>query len=223
MRPLGLCGELTRTARVRGPMAATMRVDVQVEARRVQRDANRLAAGGEDEQLVEEPGRREEDDLVARVDQRPQGDAMAAKPPLVIATSAGSQSMPVRCGQRGGDGPLRGRLGQLVGEPVLVLRHGVALQRLDVAGERHLLGIADREVRDVGMLVELRERAAEEGEEGRDALADPVALPGRLDGGHGRGLSHAWKPAPCCALPSRRVRGLNKAVRRDGNGGFFAV
>ena len=94
--------------------------------------------------------------------------------------------------QRLGNRSLRGRFRQLVGEPILVERGDVLLERLDVARQRHLLRVADREVRDVGIAVELREVSAEEREERRDALAH--ALGGGGGGGHRRSIPRIGGP-----------------------------
>src|SRR5918993_4977156 len=48
--------------------------------------------------------------------------------------------------ETGGGGLLRVRFVELVRVPVLVLRNGPALQRLDVLGEHHLLRVAGDEV-----------------------------------------------------------------------------
>ena len=56
------------------------RGQVEVERRRRQRDPDRDAARGEDQDLVEEPRRREEDHLVARLQDRPERDCERGKP-----------------------------------------------------------------------------------------------------------------------------------------------
>src|SRR6185312_12576667 len=45
-------------------------LDVQVEVRRMELDPNRSGTTGDDHRFVEEPRRAQENDLVARVDQR---------------------------------------------------------------------------------------------------------------------------------------------------------
>ena len=68
------------TARVRGVIAASIAAGSRSNAGGVERHADRHAAGGEDEDLVEEPRRREEDDLVARLDDRPERDRERREP-----------------------------------------------------------------------------------------------------------------------------------------------
>jgi hypothetical protein len=170
-------------------------VDVEIEGGRLEPDAHRLAAGDEDEQLVEEPRRRQEDDLVTGPYERSQRHGYGREAAVRHRHVGG---VPVEAGprpQRLGDRPLRCRLRELVGEPVLVQRGDVLLERLDIARQRHLLRVADGEVRDVGIAVELGEVPAEEGEEGGDALAH--ALRG------GCGGRHRW------SIP--RILGLDNA------------
>ena len=159
-------------------------VEVEVEGRWLELDAHRLAAGSEDQDLVEEPRRREEDDLVAGLDEgRAARPRSAAKPPFVIATSRGSQSRPVRAVSVAAT--VRCEAGSLTAcrrtSPCPAARRGAA-SASTYAGERHLLRVADGEVRDVGLGVELRERPTEELQEGRNALAE--ALGGRCGGRH---------------------------------------
>ena len=107
---------------MRGSDRCADAVEVEVERRRLELDAHRLAAGGEGQQLVEEPGRREEDQLVAGVEDRPHRDgdrresAVRHRHVARVPGHAGPR------GQRIGHDPLRLRLAELVGEPVLVLR-----------------------------------------------------------------------------------------------------
>ena len=53
-------------------------------------------------------------------------------------------------------------LARLVGEPILVLRQGRFLDRRDKARERHFVRVAEREVRDAGVLAPLRVTRIEE-------------------------------------------------------------
>ena len=158
-------------------------VDVEIERRGLQRESYGLAADREDEDLVEEPRRRQEENLVSRLDQRPQGDGNGGEAAVRHRHVGGIPRHPGPRGERLRHRALRCRLRELVGEPVLVLRLEVALQCLDVARQRHLLGIADREVRDVRIPVQPGVGPAEEREEGRNALAQPVTLTGG-GGGH---------------------------------------
>ena len=71
--------------------------------------------------------------------------------PAVIATSPGFVPDACAAPQRLGHDASRLGLTQLVGEPVLVLRDGVALERIDQPGEGHFLRVAEGEVGDAGV------------------------------------------------------------------------
>ena len=168
---------------MRGVIAAAMPVDVEVERRRIESNPDRLAAGREDQQLVEEPWRGQEHDLVTGSHERPKGHGDRRE---AAVRHRDVRRVPIEPGSRAKR--LRDRLlgrgfRELVGEPVLVLRDEMVLERGDVFGKRHLLGVADGEVRDVGLGVEPGELAPEEGEERGDALAHPFR--GRGGGRHG--------------------------------------
>ena len=55
-------------------------LELQVERRRLQAHTNWLAPRGQDEHLVEEPRRRQEDDLVSRLNERAQRDCYRGEP-----------------------------------------------------------------------------------------------------------------------------------------------
>ena len=73
-RPLGLCGELRIINLVLGVMACFDLGDVQVAGRHVELDSSWGSLRGEDQLLVEEPRRGEEDRLVAGLEQGAQRD-----------------------------------------------------------------------------------------------------------------------------------------------------
>ena len=149
-------------------------VDVEVERRRIEPNPDGLAARDEDQQLVEEPRRGEEHDFVTRANERAEGHGDRREAAVRHRHVGGVPIEPGSRAERLCDRSLRRRLRELVREPVLVLRDEMVLERVHVARERHLLRIADREVRDVGFGVEPGELAPEEGEERGDALAHPL-------------------------------------------------
>jgi len=110
-----------------------------------------VAPRGADQELVKEPGRREEDHFVAGSGDHAQAwQRIAAKPPLVMNTSSDSNSTPVRFAQRGADRRGRRAFVHFVGEPVFVLRFDVAFKRGHIRGQRHFVRITEHEVDDVG-------------------------------------------------------------------------
>ena len=145
-----MCGLLTMIARVRGVMAPAIGVHVQVEGRRLELERHRDGVSGSDQQLVEEPRRRQVEHLVAGLGDRPQRDGQGTEARVRHEHVLG---IPLEAGQpreRAGDRNARLGLVELVGEPVLVLRLDVPLQDVDEAGERHLLRVAHHEVGHAG-------------------------------------------------------------------------
>ena len=112
-------------------------------------DGVRLAA--EDDRLVEEPRGREEDHLVAGVGHRSDAQVQAGERAVGHQDVVGLVRHAASLAQAGRGGLLRVRLVELVRVPVLVLRHGPALQRLDELRERQLLRVAGDEVAHGGV------------------------------------------------------------------------
>jgi hypothetical protein len=73
------------------------RLDVETKGGRPKADTNRHAVGGQDEHLVEEPGRREEDRLVPRFEKRPQGDCQGGETAVGHGHVRGIPLEPARC------------------------------------------------------------------------------------------------------------------------------
>lgn len=122
---------------------------VQIEVARPGLDLHRRATLGVHHRLVEEPWRQAVDDLVSRLDQCIDGYRKRAK-----ATDGELDVLRLEVevpplAQRGRDDLARGRLTMLVGKPVLVLRHGSALQGVDQARLWHVVRIAESEVANV--------------------------------------------------------------------------
>ena len=89
--------------------------------------------------------------------------------------------------ERVGDDAPRLVLAELVGEPVLVARDRVALERVDQPGEWHLLWVAEREVGDARIEAVALPRARVEPLEDVGDAADHAVRPSFLDR-HGRHL-----------------------------------
>ena len=126
-------------------------VDRQLELRRLEVDAHRLGGVGEDHRHIEEPRRREVDDLVAWIQHRAQRGGEAAERAgghrYILGIDVDADVLAQRV-----DRDLD-RLGvaELVGEPVLVLGRGPFRERLLDLGQRHLLRIAELEVAAAGL------------------------------------------------------------------------
>ena len=136
---------------MRGVIAAAIRSTSRSNAGGSSSNPDRLAAGREDQQLVEEPRRGQEHDLVTGSHERPKGHGDRRE---AAVRHRHVRRVPIEPGSRAKR--LRDRLlgrgfRELVGEPVLVLRDEMVLERGDVFGKRHLLRVADGEVRDVGL------------------------------------------------------------------------
>ena len=124
------------------------RARIEVEGGRGEPDPDRGGARRRDHELVEEPRRGEEDDLVTDVAQGPDRDAQAAERARGQGDVLGPEVDAGPLLQRGRDDAPWLVLAELVGEPVLVARDRVALERVDQPGEWHLLRVAEREVGD---------------------------------------------------------------------------
>ena len=126
----------------------TDRVGVEIVARPAQPHAHRRRAKHGDHRFVEEPRRRQKDELVAVVDERPDRGAQRAKRPgrephvVLLERQVRTRSERRRNGLRGG------LVVQGVREPVLVLGHCMMPDRIDESRQGHLLRIAEDEVGD---------------------------------------------------------------------------
>ena len=148
-------------------------LEVEVEARRSQRHLPRHGVGGEQHRLVAEPGWLGEDDLVAGVEQQPEGDRDgpegAGREGDVGRLERKAQLPADRLGQEG----LRRLLAGLVGEPVLVVGQGPFADGRDEPVERHLVRIAEGEVGDGGIAAPFAVARAEV--EALDGVEGPFA------------------------------------------------
>ena len=127
------------------------RVEVEVPGLVVHGHPDGVRLAAEDDRLVEEPRGREEDHLVAGVGHRSDAQVQAGERAVGHQDVVGLVRHAPSLAQAGRGGLLRVRLVELVRVPVLVLRHGPALQRLDELRERHLLGVAGDEVAHGGV------------------------------------------------------------------------
>jgi hypothetical protein len=202
-------------------------VHVQIERRGLDPDPDRRAGGSQDHRLVEEPGRRDEHDLVAGVDdhaERQSERAMgSAREQDVVRLERQAQLL----AERGGGRPAGPRVRETVREPPPVRRHGPLLKGLDIPGQRRLLGIPGQEVTGLGVV---RERAellhhAEERLQGRESPLQPrrAHVSHDTDGGGARREcpSDDSRSGLPDALGQRRVRRRairTLAVRRPGKG-----
>ena len=175
MRPVGLFGLLTMTARVLGVMAAAMRSGSRSKSGGVSRTRTGVAPAEAIEQLVEEPRRREEDDLVADIAERPDRHPEAPEGTRGHRDGVGVEGDAGPPPKRLGDDVSRLRLAELVGEPVLVLGFRVPLERVDQPGEWELLRVAEREVGDPrSRPMPLPQSLVQPGEDRADARDHPV-------------------------------------------------
>ncbi len=179
-------------------------VDVEVERGLGEVDADGRCAGRGDHQLVEEPRWREVDHLVADVAQGPDRDAQRAERARRHRDVLGPIRDPGPPAERLGHHRARLLLAHLVREPVLVLRHGVALERVDQPRQRQLLWVAEREVGDpLVEVVPLPRPVLEPREHVRDAGDHPVRA--SLGVGHSRS-SAAIPPSLVCSLSEHHRR-----------------
>jgi hypothetical protein len=160
------------------------RLDVKRE-RRLQINRHRQAAGHADQGVVEEPRRAQVDELVAGIADGPERHRQRAerarreKDVLLLERDAGLRAQPRRRGCQ------TGRLVVLVREPVLVLGLRVARERFGDAGQRHVVGVSEHEVADLGIAHTLRvARREHKLEEPLLVLGDPAEKRGVRQRGH---------------------------------------
>ena len=176
------------------------RAGIEVEGGRREPDPDRGGARRGDHELVEEPWRGEEDDLVADVAQGPDRDPQPAERARGQGDVLGPEVEAGPLLERGGDDAPWLVLAELVGEPVLVARDRVALERVDQSGEWHLLRVAKREVRDARIEAVALPRARLEPLEHVGDGPDHAVRPSFLDR-HGRDppgvrwMEHAMRPS----------------------------
>ena len=197
-------------------------VRIEVEGGRGEPDPDRCGARRRDHELVEEPRRGEEDDLVADVAQRPDRDAQAAERARGQGDVLGPEVDAGPLLERGGDDAPWLVLAELVGEPVLVARDRVALERVDQSGEWHLLRVAEREVGDARIEAVALPRARLEPLEDVGDGADHAVRPSFLDR-HGRHLLVRVGWSMPCGRPRTCVAPCSQADGGPFDGGHLML
>ncbi len=183
------------------------RIQVEVPGLVVHGDPDRVRLAAEDDRLVEEPRRRQEDHLVTGIGHRSDAQVQAGERAVGHQDVVGLVRHAASLAQAGRGRLLRVRLVELVGVPVLVLRHGPALQRLDELRERHLLRVAGDEVADGGVgRVAVRVPAlVEEAPERRLDLQDALQALRQTVWHRDPPSARGWPARACACVAVRRT------------------
>ncbi len=126
------------------------RLQIEIERRAGRLDTDRRHAAGEDQRLVEEPGRRDVHDLVARIGDRAEHDREPGEVPVRHVDVLGGERHVEPRAQTRGHGR-RGRRGaHRVGVVIRPGRLDRTPERIDVRRRRQLVRVAEQEVGSPG-------------------------------------------------------------------------